>query len=357
MRRESGDSFVRDGFSADAAFCSRELWRLRGDSWSAAAFALPMPRTCFTACLLPGGDLFVAGGRQWNSGIAGDDCPVVGDYMKNQPAPLIQWHNDMHKWSAIDPPQCSDGSVYPTPPHESHPTSSRYNADRIERFVNGGCALALPNGRVLVLGGVEHNGRWQTKRRMAEYDPQNTTWRILEEPGDGYPADRDNVVLRGVGFSAQLLPDGRVLVAGGFHRQFGRYADSMDGGDGDDISISLSTRVAVTEWASVSEHVLVFNPASDAWDELPPMPMPRAKAASCVLPDGRVALFGGWTQHGHLLVPTSTAIAFDTRHNKWTYLPPLPSEALCIGMCVHHAAPLTGAIAAASMDTPANSNA
>ena len=125
-------------------------------------------------------------------------------------------------------------------------------------------------------------------------------------------------------------------------------------GDGDDISTSLLTHIATTEWASVSEYVLVYSPASDTWDELPPMPMPRAKAASCVLLDGRVALFGGWTQHFHLLVPTSTAIAFDTRHNKWTHLPSLPSEATCIGMCVHHAAFVTSAIAtlshAASME-------
>ena len=87
----------------------------------------------------------------------------------------------------------------------------------MKQFVNGGCALALPNGRVLVLGGVEHSLR--TQHRMAEYDPQTTTWRILEEPGD----DRDSVVLRGVGFSAQLLPDGRVLVAGGFHRTGSDY--------------------------------------------------------------------------------------------------------------------------------------
>ncbi len=70
------------------------------------------------------------------------------------------------------------------------------------------------------------------------------------------------------GHSATLLPDGRVLVAGGT-TVFG-FED---------------TPTAVVE---------LYDPVADAWTELAPLPAPRRDHAAVALPDGRVLIAGGF---------------------------------------------------------------
>ena len=109
---------------------------------------------------------------------------------KNQPAPPIRWLTDPHGWSEVAEPRNSDGSAYPSPaPGVNWQVPGGGESTGL---VNGGCALSLPNGRVLVLGGTRqrssttyhhlHFGH-RVEHSLAEYDPQTGAWRIIEEPG------------------------------------------------------------------------------------------------------------------------------------------------------------------------------
>jgi hypothetical protein len=66
--------------------------------------------------------------------------------------------------------------------------------------------------------------------------------------------------------AAALLPDGKVLVAGGQ--------------SGPDVDTALSTAE-------------LWDPATQKWTALPPMAHARFGPAACVLPSGRVAVVGG----------------------------------------------------------------
>jgi hypothetical protein len=68
--------------------------------------------------------------------------------------------------------------------------------------------------------------------------------------------------------AAELLPDGKVLVAGGMT------------GDDDEGYTTLNTAE-------------LWDPATQKWTALPPMAHKRYCAAACMLPSGRVAVVGG----------------------------------------------------------------
>lgn len=134
-------------------------------------------------------------------------------------------------------------------------------------------AIRLADGRVLVAGGVTFGGLsgssyYTEVLNSAEiYDPATGAWTLVPPMGD-YRA----------GATANLLPDGRVLVAGGTegnaqHRLF-------------DVNDLLTTSLKSTE---------IYNPATNAWSWGPNMPEPKAGAGSAVLADGRVFIAGGIT--------------------------------------------------------------
>jgi hypothetical protein len=106
----------------------------------------------------------------------------------------------------------------------------------------GATATLLRDGRVLLAGGGNPNGRAGDSAEL--YDPASRTWSAT----GSMSAPR--------GGAAALLQDGRVLVAGG--------------GTGD-----------------------VFSPATGTWTETGPMVFPYASAAAALLPNGQVLYAGG----------------------------------------------------------------
>ena len=76
---------------------------------------------------------------------------------------------------------------------------------------------------------------------------------------------------------AATLADGRVLVAGGERDTCG-----VDGLCGE-------TYVAI-------DSASLYDPATDAWTALPPMPEPRAGGAAVTLTDGSVLIVGGYNE-------------------------------------------------------------
>jgi hypothetical protein len=119
-------------------------------------------------------------------------------------------------------------------------------------------ALArLPSGELLAVGGTNAIGSFSAER----YDPGSGAWRAAAD--SPFPSCRT---------SAELLPGGRVLVAGGY------LGDCFNAG-GDTTLYSAQSAV--------------YDPASDTWKATPSMAVPRFKAAYVPLPSGQVLAFGG----------------------------------------------------------------
>src|SRR5205823_753896 len=73
----------------------------------------------------------------------------------------------------------------------------------------GHTATLLPNGKVLVAGGYDYNNDLYPTNGAELYDPVNGTWTITR------PMSTARYY-----HSATLLPSGKVLVAGGFDTNF-----------------------------------------------------------------------------------------------------------------------------------------
>jgi hypothetical protein len=128
---------------------------------------------------------------------------------------------------------------------------------------DGAVAVLLKNGEVLVAGGFYEAGKAGIYLRSAElYDPVTRTFHAL---GGEMLAARYTP-------AAGLLPDGRVLIAGGYNPGSSpRYLASAE----------------------------AFNPASGTFEALPAhMGIGRDEAGYAVLPDGKILIVGGYAGNG-----------------------------------------------------------
>ena len=139
-------------------------------------------------------------------------------------------------------------------------------------------ATLLPDGRVLIAGGMVENGVFLNSAE-------------LFDPAKGMFAATASMQSRRVGHSATLLPNGKVLIAGGLA---GRV---FEGGPG---------VVATTE---------VFDPATGRFTPGPSMNTPRTGHAAVLLLNGKVLVAGGAGTNEQGL---ASAEIYDPATNKWT---------------------------------------
>ncbi len=122
-------------------------------------------------------------------------------------------------------------------------------------------AAPLPDGRILIAGGYGGGA----KSSAEVFDPSNETFTKLEGAGRQLP----QAIWAGV---AAPLPDGRALIAGGF------------------------------TGSSYSAAASVFDPNTDQFTSLPAsMQVPRTNAAATTLADGEVLIAGGYNSSGNYL--------------------------------------------------------
>lgn len=117
-------------------------------------------------------------------------------------------------------------------------------------------ATLLPDGRVLIAGGQDHNGP-QTHAVAEIYDPQTGTFTLT----DSLNVDRSS-------HQATLLPNGQVLITGGTHTTtpgFGYFLQSCE----------------------------LYDPVKGAFSETAGMQQPRTIHAATLLTDGKVLIVGG----------------------------------------------------------------
>jgi Ca2+-binding RTX toxin-like protein len=148
----------------------------------------------------------------------------------------------------------------------------------------GAAAAPLPDGRVLVTGGLYSDGIHVRQQNSAElFNPATGTF---SSAGIGSMS-----VTRG-NPAAAPLPDGRVLVAGGSHFDFGEQHASAE----------------------------VFNPATGTFSSagIGSMSVPRVSPAAAPLPDGRVLVAGGYYFSGTNYHLFSSAEVFDPATNSFS---------------------------------------
>ncbi len=135
-------------------------------------------------------------------------------------------------------------------------------------------ATLLPNGKVLVAGGW---GGAAFLSSVELYDPGTGKWSLTNSMHTARGAH-----------SATLLPDGRVLVAGG----------SLNGTSG----------LASAE---------LYDPTTGAWTTTGPMTTARFGHWATLLPSGKVLIAGGGSGH-HSGTPIPGAELYDPATGKWT---------------------------------------
>ncbi|MFD5521051.1 DUF6603 domain-containing protein [Streptomyces sp. NPDC127066] len=165
-------------------------------------------------------------------------------------------------------------------------------------------AVALKNGRVLVVGGAVTTGRGSTAALAycELYDPTTGTW----TPTGSLTTPR-------VGHQATLLPDGRVLVTGG---------DTLTGCPrGPYRAGSLATAE-------------IYDPTSGQWTNVSPMPGGRSRHRAVLLATGKVLVLGGTGGPGYHAGYRST-VTYDPGKDTWT-----PTGGLATGRSDFTALPL-----------------
>jgi hypothetical protein len=120
-------------------------------------------------------------------------------------------------------------------------------------------ATLLPDGRVLIAGGMQKNGVFEDSAEL--YDPASGRFEMLPR-----------LTSRRVGHSATLLPDGKVLIAGGI----------------------AGRRLEAGRWTGDAlASAELYDPATRSFHPAGSMTTPRTHPAAVRLADGRVLLAGG----------------------------------------------------------------
>lgn len=167
-----------------------------------------------------------------------------------------------------------------------HPATGTWTSTGSMSFArNNHVATLLLDGRVLVTGGVGSNSGLPVENSAEVYDPQTGRWSTI-----------DHMANARYNHQSTLLPDGRVLVTGGFNVSA--------------FHVPLKT----TE---------IYDPATGTWKNAAAMSTSRATHLSFLLQNGGVLVAGGWTQPGNVLTPTATVEVYDPGMDSWTSVSPM----------------------------------
>jgi hypothetical protein len=163
---------------------------------------------------------------------------------------------------------------------------------------DGAAAILLNNGLVLVIGG----GLEDTKR--------TDTCELYNKSRNKFSRSKAKLIDARIGHTASLLPDGRVLVCGGWNGEpcfqtteiYDQRTDSFSAGplmtvkrDGHTATTLDDGRILLTggENGISSNSTEVYDPTTNCFSKGPKMVVERVYHFSALLPDGRVLLGGG----------------------------------------------------------------
>ena len=176
-----------------------------------------------------------------------------------------------------------NGQPLDTAERYSPATDTWVAAGRLNLPRTQGTLTLLPDGRVLVVGGgVEGGPDWNSTASAELFDPKRGVWTLTA-----------HMSVARARHSATLLPDGKVLVAGG--------ATTFHG-----------------ETGSVTAGAELYDPKTGTWQAAAPMSKPRYVHGAALLPDGRVLVAGGWYATSNSDPSHETAEIYDPAANRWT---------------------------------------
>ena len=144
-----------------------------------------------------------------------------------------------------------------------------------------GRPVALKDGGAVIIGLSESWKHVGDVSRSVRYDPASNswtefgqTWALIGEPTENY------LYVEGVpnlgGSASALLPDGRVIVAGG--------TDPVTVKKVDGVEVVDQPQTAAAQF---------FDPAANAWSAAPPLPEPQMGGRALTLADGSILVDDG----------------------------------------------------------------
>lgn len=173
--------------------------------------------------------------------------------------------------------------------------------------MNGGAGV-LPDGRVFFLGG--YNQAITPLSSMIYYFPSNNTW--------GNSAPSAVLTVARSRLAAVVLPDGRIFVAGGINDATAIVQTTVEISDANytrfiQVAPLSSPRAALSACVMADGNVMVmggrdtqnrldyafdlvevYNVSSNSWSARASLHTPRWGASAFLLPDGRIAVVGGY---------------------------------------------------------------
>jgi N-acetylneuraminic acid mutarotase len=226
--------------TAETPVAAAERYNPTTDTWSSAG-ALSAPRWDHTATLLPGGWVLVAGGQN------GDEVFDTSELY--DPAG--------NSWTSV--------------------------ADTLSTARLGHTATVLPDGQVLIVGGENNDGYLSSAELFTFITPNeaSSTW---DDTGAMVVSERS-------GHSATLLPNGLVMVIGGF---------------GDDIADPSGPHALAS--------IELYDSASGTWSGAGALHTTRSYHTATLLPTGEVLIVGGRKETGYL----DSVEKIDPTSGNWT---------------------------------------
>lgn len=210
----SGNVLVSGGYSpiSGETLASSEIYSPSTNTWVISPDNMGITRQHHTSTLLPNGKVLVCGGKN-------DTLSSIAS------AELYDYTNSTNPWSSY------------------HPMGQNHCFHT---------ATLLPNGKVLVAGGV-NNGNTVTSS-CTLFDYETTTWEAT-----------DNLIFPRKNHTANLLPNGKVLIAGGVD--------------------SNNTAMKLCE---------IYDPRTGSWSQAASMFTRRYEHGAVLLHDGTVLVSGGF---------------------------------------------------------------
>ncbi len=270
---------------------------------------LVTPHWLHTATLLLDGRVLVAGSDLENASAAELYDPSTRSWAATQSMTNVRYRHTATLLpdgtvlvaGGIDPVPDAQGSGGTTPLDSAElydPNSGSWTtAPNLAAGRGAHTATLLPDGRVLVAGGisVDHGSGGPPEVSAELYDPRNGSWTAT-----------GSMITPHAYHAAVLLPDGTVLVAGGFMGGGAGTAEVYDPSTGTwtatepmvfghaeaSATLLLDGRVLFAASESATRSAELYDPITGRWAATPDMTQARYGAPATLLPDGRVLVVG-----------------------------------------------------------------